>query len=135
MTEKLVRDRIPAIALANDGQPLPCRTARPDEMPALLRAKLREEVAEYLDSGDPAELADILEVLCALAGLHGMTRADLERLRLSKACARGGFEQRIVWTPQSEQVTRWLAGAEQRRQEPVSVDTPDAVRARLEDHS
>lgn len=102
--EKLVRDGIPAIAEANDGVPYPHRVAAPEEMPGLLRAKLREEVDEYLASGDPGELADVLEVLLELAATHGVTRAKLEFLRLTKVERRGGFSRRLVWTPQA--VTR-----------------------------
>jgi len=60
-----------------------------------LRDKLSEEVAEFLASGDPLELTDILEVVYALAHLSGHTPEDLEALRLGKREARGGFEERL----------------------------------------
>ncbi|WP_230272938.1 nucleoside triphosphate pyrophosphohydrolase [Deinococcus sp. 6YEL10] len=90
---KLVRDRIPELF---GGQ---TRLLNGEEYRAALRAKLKEEVAEYLDSGDPEELADVLEVVRALAALHGLTPGDLEVLRRAKADARGGFAGRIWWTP------------------------------------
>ncbi|PIG96147.1 nucleoside triphosphate pyrophosphohydrolase [Deinococcus sp. UR1] len=90
---KLVRDRIPELF---GGQ---TRLLTEGEYRAALRAKLEEEVAEYLDSGEPEELADVLEVLRALAALHGLTPEDLEVLRRAKADARGGFAGRIWWTP------------------------------------
>jgi predicted house-cleaning noncanonical NTP pyrophosphatase (MazG superfamily) len=94
-TEKLVRDRIPDIIRASGRTPR-TRVADPSEHAGLLRAKLSEEVAEYMASGDPSELADILEVVHALAALDGLTPAALERLRAEKATERGGFTQRHV---------------------------------------
>ncbi|MFC5754085.1 hypothetical protein [Actinomadura rugatobispora] len=95
--EKLVRDRIPEIIQKHGGVPR-ARTARDGEYGALLRTKLYEEVGEYVAAGDPSELADILEVVHALAALHGLTPADLERLRAGKAVERGGFTRRLVLT-------------------------------------
>ncbi|WP_329520293.1 nucleoside triphosphate pyrophosphohydrolase [Spirillospora sp. NBC_01491] len=94
-TEKLVRDRIPEIIRAA-GREADSRIAAPGEHRALLRAKLYEEAGEYAASGDPAELADLLEVVHALAGLHGLTPTDLEEQRATKAAARGGFSARLV---------------------------------------
>ena len=72
------------------------RTA--EEYRASLRAKLREEVQEFLDSDDdPEELADILEVLYALAEDGGTDRQQLEKLRSAKAEERGAFADRIIW--------------------------------------
>ncbi|MGK5550057.1 nucleoside triphosphate pyrophosphohydrolase [Actinomadura kijaniata] len=93
--EKLVRDRIPEIIQASGATPN-TRVATEDEYATLLRAKLYEEVAEYTAENDPAELADILEVLHALAALHGLTPEELETLRAAKASERGGFQARIV---------------------------------------
>lgn len=71
------------------------RVLNTDEYPAALHAKLTEEVAEYLDAHDPQELADVLEVLHALAALHGLTPEQLEAMRAAKAQARGGFGGRV----------------------------------------
>ncbi|TDD70597.1 hypothetical protein E1293_34590 [Actinomadura darangshiensis] len=94
-SEKLVRDRIPEI-VQDGGEPPETRVAEPDEHAALLRAKLYEEAGEYVASGDPAELADILEVVHALAALHGIAPAELEDQRSAKAAARGSFSKRRV---------------------------------------
>lgn len=85
---KLVRDLVPVVNT---------RIATVDEMPGLLRAKLQEEVAEYLKSGDPVELADILEVLYALADAHRIGPAGLDGLREAKAAGMGRFAHRLVW--------------------------------------
>jgi predicted house-cleaning noncanonical NTP pyrophosphatase (MazG superfamily) len=60
---KLVRDKIPQIIRTKGLEPV-IYAADAEEYGVRLRAKLREEVEEFLDSGsDPEELADILEVL------------------------------------------------------------------------
>jgi predicted house-cleaning noncanonical NTP pyrophosphatase (MazG superfamily) len=55
-----------------------------------LRQKLNEEVAEY------EELADILEVVYALAEATGCSEDQLNALRQSKADARGKFKEKIL---------------------------------------
>lgn len=98
MTEKLIRDLIPALA-ADDGQCLTVRAASVDEMSGLLRRKLIEESAEAAAASSELleELADVLEVVRALAAVHGFDAADVERARVAKASARGGFERGLVW--------------------------------------
>jgi len=94
---KLVRDRIPEF-IREDGLDPVIRAAGPAEYATRLRDKLGEEVAEFLVSeSDPAELADILEVVYALAADTGIGRAELEALRAAKAESNGAFSQRFVW--------------------------------------
>jgi len=93
--DKLVRDLIPDIIAAKGGKAI-IRLASQEEYEAKLRDKLLEEVNEYLASGSPEELADILEVVHALGELTGHTPAQLETLRADKAVARGGFKKRII---------------------------------------
>jgi predicted house-cleaning noncanonical NTP pyrophosphatase (MazG superfamily) len=90
---KLVRDKVPDVIRASGVEPI-TRVADEAEYARLLRDKLIEEVNEFLDSDDPAELADVAEVVLALAGTLGV---NLEALRAAKHAERGGFEQRIVW--------------------------------------
>lgn len=94
--EKLVRNRIPEIISVDRGEEAHYRTASRDEYLELLINKLKEEVAEYLESREPAELADILEVVNQLGRVAGLTPADLENIRREKASQRGGFDKRIV---------------------------------------
>lgn len=88
---KLVRDRIPDL-FGGSARPL-----NPPDFRVALREKLREETAEYLEAGDVQELADVLEVVYALAALDGLTPADLEALRAGKAEVRGAFLRRLRW--------------------------------------
>ncbi|MEU6038567.1 nucleoside triphosphate pyrophosphohydrolase [Actinomadura sp. NPDC047616] len=93
--EKLVRDRVPDIIRA-DGREPDVRVVAEPEYAAMLRAKLYEEAGEYVSSGDAEELADLLEVVHALAALHGLDPEELERRRAAKAAERGGFAGRTV---------------------------------------
>ncbi|MEV6757052.1 nucleoside triphosphate pyrophosphohydrolase [Streptomyces sp. NPDC051214] len=95
---KLVRDRIPQIIREAGAEPV-IHTADAEEYRARLREKLGEEVAEFLGADDaqaPEELADVLEVVYALAADLGVTQEQLEKIREAKAKERGGFAERVV---------------------------------------
>lgn len=98
---KLVRDRTPEIIRKNGEEPI-FHIADPEELLSLLRAKLVEEVQEFLESEEPEELADVLEVVLALANELGMGAAGLEEARRRKAAERGGFGARVVWSGNKE---------------------------------
>ena len=94
---KLVRDRIPEIIREAGGDPVTV-VLSPEEYPSALMAKLTEEVDELLGAqGDHVaeELADVLEVLTAIAALNGMDWRSVDELRVDKRAARGGFEGRV----------------------------------------
>lgn len=94
---KLVRDNIPDIIRATGQKPI-TEVVDGDEYLAALNDKLREEVGEWLESdGDGEELADILEVMRALAEHHGMDWLQIENLRFDKAHVRGSFSKGIIW--------------------------------------
>lgn len=92
--EKLVRDRIPEI-IRERGANCETRTLTDAEYRAALRTKLTEEVSEYLESGELSELADIYEVIRALAKLGGHDGAALEAARVEKERARGAFAEKV----------------------------------------
>jgi predicted house-cleaning noncanonical NTP pyrophosphatase (MazG superfamily) len=94
---KLVRDRIPEI-IKEAGKRPTTRVADEAEYRALLEAKLEEELAELRqpDASRPEELADILEVVLALAEVEGLSPGHLYALRHKKAEERGKFEDRVV---------------------------------------
>lgn len=92
--EKLVRDRIPEI-IEKSGERAVVRILSDTEYLACLHAKLDEEVAEYHESGMIEELADILEVVCALCKAGGDTLDALTRTFRKKHDERGGFANRF----------------------------------------
>ena len=94
---KLVRDGIPRIIEADGGKPV-TRVLDQAGYLAALWAKLLEEAEEAQAAPDRqlrAELADVLEVLRALATAHGLNWEDVEAEAARKRDERGGFDQRI----------------------------------------
>lgn len=94
---KLVRDKIPEIIEADCRK---CETLvlSDEEYITALDKKLSEELAEYLESGGLEELADLTEVIRAVTVARGHTLAELEEVRMKKAEARGGFDNKIFLT-------------------------------------
>lgn len=98
MTEvvhKLVRDRIPEIIQASGKNCLTTILSDADYL-KMLDAKLDEELAEYHKDQNIEELADLLEVIHAVAIARGYTIEQLEQVRVQKALNRGGFAQKIL---------------------------------------
>jgi len=94
---KLVRDKIPEIIRASGKIPVTREIRDLNEMDEMLMFKLDEEIQEYKHSKDPEELADIMEVLRALAvHIHGMATDELEEMRAVKERERGGFREGLV---------------------------------------
>lgn len=91
---KLVRDKIPAIIEAA-GKKAYCRTLSEEEYLCELDRKLNEECAEYQADKSIEELADMLEVIYAIAVARGSSVEELEQVRRDKADKRGGFAERI----------------------------------------
>jgi predicted house-cleaning noncanonical NTP pyrophosphatase (MazG superfamily) len=93
---KLVRDQIPGIIAANGGQPA-TRVLDHADYRDSLRAKLVEEAreAQAPDAQLASELADVLEVLQALATVHDMSWEDVVSEAGRKRAERGGFDKRI----------------------------------------
>ncbi len=92
---KLVRDRIPEIIEA-DGKTCSTRILNNEEYLRRVDAKLDEELAEYHKDGSIEELADLLEVIRAVAVARGSSIEEVEAIRVRKAEKRGGFEKRIL---------------------------------------
>jgi len=91
---KLVRDKIPALMEAQGKHP-EIRVLSGEEYTCHLRRKLDEEVAEFHADHSLEELADILEVVLALAEDMGCGRETLLRVYKKKHEARGGFRDRV----------------------------------------
>ena len=92
---KLVRDRIPEI-IEKDGKTCVCSVLSQQDYITLLDQKLNEELAEYQESKSMEELADLLEVIRAVAAARGSSIGEVEKIRQEKAAERGGFEKRIL---------------------------------------
>lgn len=95
---KLVRDRIPEI-IEKNGSTYDSKILDEIEYREELRKKLSEEIEEYLNATNDEEaieeLADILELIHALAVTHSSTIEEVEKVRVDKAEKRGGFEEKI----------------------------------------
>lgn len=94
MYNKLVRDKIPEIISASDKK-ANYRILNKDEYIKELDRKLDEECAEYRIDKNIEELADILEVIYAIAEARGYSATELERFRAEKFDKKGGFKNRV----------------------------------------
>ena len=92
---KLVRDKIPEI-IRKSGKEPEIRILEYQEYTACLHQKLDEEVAEFHQDRNVEELADILEVVLALAADLGISREMLEAAYNQKHQQRGGFADRLL---------------------------------------
>ncbi len=91
---KLVRDKIPEI-IDNAGKTPVTHILSDDEYISELDKKLNEECAEYQADKSLEELADMLEVMYAIAEARGWSVSDLEAVRRDKAEKRGGFRDKV----------------------------------------
>ena len=81
---KLVRDRIPEI-IEKSGKTAYYRILNNEEYIEELDRKLNEECAEYKEDKSIEELADMLEVIYAIAQARGYSIEELEQVRAEKA--------------------------------------------------
>ena len=93
--QKLVRDRIPEI-IEKEGKQSVCSILSDEEYLMLLDQKLSEELGEYLEDKSMEELADLLEVMMAVAKARGSSIEEVETIRRQKAEKRGRFEKKIL---------------------------------------
>ena len=93
--DKLVRDKIPEIIEAS-GKICETEILSEEEYLKMLDKKLEEELAEYRKDQTVEELADLLEVLYAVAKARGYSVEELYRVRDEKKKARGGFDKKIL---------------------------------------
>lgn len=91
---KLARDRLHE-NLAARGATAITHILSDEEYRFALYKKLEEEVAEFLETPIPEELADVLEVVYALAPLVAGSIEELERVRIAKKNHRGGFDKKM----------------------------------------
>lgn len=94
---KLVRDKIPSIIINNGEIPV-TRILNDEEYKTELERKLYEEYQEVINSNDKdrlEELADMIEVIKALASLEGKNLQDIILIAEQKREKRGGFKDKI----------------------------------------
>jgi predicted house-cleaning noncanonical NTP pyrophosphatase (MazG superfamily) len=95
---KLVRDKIPQIIESN-GKVFSTKVLNHEDYIKYLKLKAYEELDEYCaaetDGEAVEELADLLEVICALAKQHGSSIEEVESVRKDKAEKRGGFQEKV----------------------------------------
>ena len=92
---KLVRDKIPEM-IEKDGKSCVCSELSNEDYITMLDRKLTEELAEYQESKSMEELADLLEVMAAVAVARGSSLDEVETIRKKKKEMRGGFEKKIL---------------------------------------
>ena len=92
---KLVRDRIPEI-IEQAGKTCSYSILSDEDYLQMLDEKLNEELAEYQEDKSMEELADLLEVMKAVALARGSSLGEVEEIRRRKAEKRGGFERKIL---------------------------------------
>jgi predicted house-cleaning noncanonical NTP pyrophosphatase (MazG superfamily) len=93
---KLVRDRIPEIIESSGKKAVYETIAKDEDYVKFLKNKLMEEMNEFLESDDVAELADIGEVMHAILEYKGVRVETFQRIRLEKLEKRGGFKKRLL---------------------------------------
>jgi predicted house-cleaning noncanonical NTP pyrophosphatase (MazG superfamily) len=93
--DKLVRDKIPQI-INNSGKTCHYEILDDEKYIALLDAKLFEEMLEYHQDKNLEELADIVEVIYAIAKSKGCSVDEFDKIRKDKADERGGFDKKIL---------------------------------------
>lgn len=91
---KLVRDKIPEI-IEKAGKTPVTHILSEEEYMTELDKKLNEECAEYQADKSIEELADMLEVMYAIAEARGWSVSKLEAVRRDKAEKRGGFRDKV----------------------------------------
>jgi predicted house-cleaning noncanonical NTP pyrophosphatase (MazG superfamily) len=96
---KLVRDLIPEV-IEKTGKSFTARTLNDEEYIKELNKKAKEELTEYENARDQKEvveeIADLLEVIHAMAQYHGTNMTEIERVREKKSIDRGGFKEKVL---------------------------------------
>ena len=95
--EKLVRDKIPQI-IVESGRRCEFRILDNSEYAIYLRKKLEEEVHEFMVEDSIEELADLLEVVEAIAEDKGVSWTEVMNIKQHKAMKKGTFTQKIFLT-------------------------------------
>lgn len=93
--DKLVRDNIPEI-IEGSGKKCDVEVVSDDVALDYLYMKLKEETKELLEDKNLEEIADVMEVLFAIASKYGYSEEDVLSKRNEKKNDRGGFDDNLV---------------------------------------
>jgi len=97
---KLVRDKVPELIEATGKKVKTSTVHSRNSLLYALLSKLREETEELAKAEGPEnakdEIADVLEVLEAIADYHNIKWSLVKRHQRKKAIERGGFERHII---------------------------------------
>lgn len=91
---KLVRDKIPAIIEA-EGKTVKSRWLNKEEYLEELIKKLGEEYEEFKADRNVEELADLQEVILALADALNIKHSELAKALSEKTLQKGAFKHRV----------------------------------------
>jgi predicted house-cleaning noncanonical NTP pyrophosphatase (MazG superfamily) len=93
---KLVRDKIPNVIVKDGNKICVIERLTDEEVMKYLYDKLLEEANEVIQDKNIEELADVLEIVFAIANKYGYTEEDVLEVMDKKRDERGGFEGNIV---------------------------------------
>lgn len=120
---KLVRDKIPDV-ITNTGKACEIEVLQEKEYIEKLNEKLIEELEELRNAKleeVAGEIADVMEVLFAIAETNGVSREEIENARQLKLQQRGGFQERILLKSVSYQKEKIRPKKQNRTQIPVNI--------------
>lgn len=95
---KLVRDNVPDV-VANKGEVAKIAHLTKEQLKGALKIKLVEEAFEARDANArelASELADVLEVVAALAEAADLSKGQIDKIRRKKREQRGGFRKGVM---------------------------------------
>ncbi|RDY27005.1 phosphoribosyl-ATP pyrophosphohydrolase [Romboutsia weinsteinii] len=93
--DKLIRDRIPEI-IEVSGKKCEVEVVSDEIALDYLYMKLEEETNELLEDKNLEEIADVMEVLFAIANKYGYSDEDVISKRNDKKKSRGGFKDNLI---------------------------------------
>lgn len=93
--DKLVRDKIPEI-IESSGNKCEIEVVSDEVALEYLYKKLNEEVCELLEDKNLDEIADVIEVLFAIATKYGYSEEVVLGRRNEKKDSRGGFKDNLI---------------------------------------
>lgn len=92
---KLVRDKISEEINNMEGRNATFRIMEDEEYSKELNRKLLEECHEFIEENDPEELADVMEVVEAIAKLKSIQWDEVRKIQEEKRNKKGAFNKKI----------------------------------------